>query len=40
VKSIRNQASHDFLVPAKALSGTPGGLALEWMQKEIASGGE
>jgi len=31
-ESLQNVANHGFLVPAKALPGTPGPLALEWMQ--------
>jgi hypothetical protein len=32
-KSLRNGANHSFLVPAKALPGAPGVLALEQMQR-------
>ena len=37
VKWIPNQASHGFLVLAKALPGASGSLALERIQKEIAA---
>jgi hypothetical protein len=36
-KWIRNQASRGFLVPAKALPGASGSLALERIQKMIAA---
>jgi hypothetical protein len=39
-KSLRNGANHGFLVPAKAVWRTTGSLALEPMQKKIASGGK
>jgi hypothetical protein len=32
VKSLRNGANDGLSVPAKALLGTPGSLAFEWMQ--------
>ena len=38
-KSLRNGANHGLLVLAKALPGASGSLALERMQKKIASGG-
>jgi hypothetical protein len=36
-KSLRNGANHGFLVPAKALPGASGSLALERMRKKIAA---
>jgi hypothetical protein len=33
VKSLRNGANDGLWVPAKALLGTPGSLAFEWMQR-------
>ena len=36
-KSLRNGANHGLLVPANALPGASGSLALEGMQKRIAA---
>jgi uncharacterized protein (DUF58 family) len=36
-RSLRNGANHGLLVPAKALPGASGSLALERMQKKIAA---
>jgi hypothetical protein len=33
VKSLRNDANDGLWVPTKALLGTPGSLAFEWMQR-------